>query len=68
MVQGFDQKADGLQDWPECPPLAVQQSVEATGELLPPVTGAHDGGPVHGASRACVHLHFFAESRSIAVV
>ena len=40
-VQGYADAADGYADWPTCPPLAVEQSAEATGEIMPPITGAN---------------------------
>ena len=65
-AQGYAKKADGLEDWPENAPVAVQQSVEATGKILDPVLGANKGGPVYGACRphsaaqADLHAQFTA--------
>ena len=53
-LQGFTKAADGLADWPSCPPLAVEQSVDATGTIMPPIVDA--SGSVPGAllrSRWC---------------
>ena len=48
-LQGYDQSADGLADWPSRPPLAVQQSVDVTGTILAPVSASGKSGTVHGA-------------------
>lgn len=53
-AQGFDKKADAMEDWPACAKVAVQQSVAQTGEIATPVVSETDLLEVPGAPLQCL--------------